>query len=446
MIRQADTKRCFQVKDEEALNPYMGFVSFQHFNGEALYSDSIVRPENNMCETENFECYPIPDDVPQNGREEGYHPDSTVAYIRILWKEFEPEQGVYNYDFMQDILDKAKAHGQTVIFRLMAHSTRARDDVPEWLKALIPCPERPDGKRVKDSPTAPEFLQYFSAAVRKLGERFDDDPTLDAVDISLPGSWGEGHNLHLYPDEDLVKLVDTYIDVFKKTRLMGQVGRPELLNYANRTSLVGWRGDGFGNPDHMANIYPPRVEKVKDLWKTSPVSFESYWWLGEWQRKGWDIDEIIRCSLDWHLSTFNAKSAPIPWEWKDKIDEWVRRMGYHYALTSFAAPAEASAGDTLEMELCVENQGVAPIYRPIPLNVKLESENGAYTFDSGIDIRKWLPGAYTEKITVTLPQDIAPGKYTVKIGMHNDNIPVIYLRTDAEREEAYYTVGKIEVK
>ena len=194
MIRQADTKRCFQVKDEEALNPYMGFVSFQHFNGEALYSDSIVRPENNMCETENFECYPIPDDVPQNGREEGYHPDSTVAYIRILWKEFEPEQGVYNYDFMQDILDKAKAHGQTVIFRLMAHSTRARDDVPEWLKALIPCPERPDGKRVKDSPTDPKFLQYFSEAVRKLGERFDDDPTLDAVDISQHGPWSERSN------------------------------------------------------------------------------------------------------------------------------------------------------------------------------------------------------------------------------------------------------------
>jgi len=446
MIRQADTTRHFQVKDEEALNPYMGFVSFQHFRGEKLYSDSIVRPENNMCETENFECYPIPEDVPQNGREEGYYPDSTIAYIRVLWKEFEPERGVYNYDFIQDILDEAKAHNQTVVFRLMAHSTRARDDVPEWLKALIPCPERPDGMRVKDSPTAPEFLLYFSEAVRKFGERFDEDPTLDAVDISLPGSWGEGHNLHLYPDEDLVRLVDTYIDVFKNTRLMGQVGRPELLNYANKTSMVGWRGDGFGNPEHMVTIYPPRVEKVKDLWKTSPVSFESYWWLGEWKRQGWDLDQIIQYSLNWHLSSFNAKSAPIPWEWKDKVDEWVRKMGYHFALTAFSAPAAAAPGDALEMEFCMENQGVAPIYHQIPLSIRLKNESGTYTFATDIDITKWLPGVYNETFTITLPEEIAAGTYAIQLGICNENVPVLYLRIDAERTGAYYTVGEIEVK
>ena len=28
MIRQADTKRCFQVKDEEALNPYMDYTLY----------------------------------------------------------------------------------------------------------------------------------------------------------------------------------------------------------------------------------------------------------------------------------------------------------------------------------------------------------------------------------------------------------------------------------
>ena len=35
----------FKYKPEEGQNPYIGFTSFQHFNGEKLYSDSIVRPE-----------------------------------------------------------------------------------------------------------------------------------------------------------------------------------------------------------------------------------------------------------------------------------------------------------------------------------------------------------------------------------------------------------------
>ena len=79
--------RTFGVCREHGQNPYSGIMSFQHFRGEKLYSDIVVKPENNFCETENVECYPIPNDVPQNGREEGYYPDNTVAYIRVLWKE-----------------------------------------------------------------------------------------------------------------------------------------------------------------------------------------------------------------------------------------------------------------------------------------------------------------------------------------------------------------------
>ena len=179
----------FEYQRENVQNPFIGFVSFQHFKDERLYSDVIVQPQANMCETEDLECYPIPPHVPQNGRSEGYYPDSSVAYIRVLWKEFEPQHGVYCYEFVERILENAREHGQTVAFRLMAHSTCARDDVPEWLKQIIPCPERPDGKRVKDSPTAPEFLQLFGEAIRRFGERFDCDPTLFSMDISVPGAW-----------------------------------------------------------------------------------------------------------------------------------------------------------------------------------------------------------------------------------------------------------------
>lgn len=173
--------RYFGRKEEEKQNPYMGFVSFQHFRDEALYSDIIVRPESKMTETENVECYPIPEYVPQNGRSEGFYPDTTIAYIRILWKEFEPVQGEYHYEVIEDVLNRAKACGQTVMFRLMPHSTRACDDVPDWLKEIIDCPERPDGERVKDSPRDPRYLEYFGAAIRKIGERFDEDSDRKSV-------------------------------------------------------------------------------------------------------------------------------------------------------------------------------------------------------------------------------------------------------------------------
>lgn len=446
MKRTADSKRMFGFKTEEGLNPNVGFMTFQHFNGEKLYSDIIVHPKNNYCETENVECYPIPDDVPENGREEGFHPDSSVVYIRALWKEFEPQQGVYNYKFIEDILEKAREHNQLLLFRLIAHSTRARDDVPDWLKEIIPCPERPDGMRVKDSPTDPRFLKLFAQAIRKLGERFDDDPTFDAIDISLPGSWGEGHKLELYPDEDIKMLVDTYADVFKKTQLIGQLARPEMIEYASKNLPVGWRGDGLGHPSHTHKIYPPRLEVMKDRWKIAPVSFEAYWWLGEWKRQGWDIDEIIEKTLEWHISSFNAKSIPIPYEWEDKVNDWISKMGYHFMIKEFAFPQNGAAGDELQLELTVDNVGVAPIYKQLPLMVRLKNADHSYEFKTDVDIKTWMPGETKNEFAVTLPADIASGTYDIEIGIFNDYIPMVYFCTDAEQDAPYYIVGNIAIQ
>ena len=102
-----------------------------------------------------------------NGWDEGFYPETRIAYIRVLWKEFEKESGVYDYAFIEDILKKAKEKKHSLVFRLLPHSTRASDDVPEWLKTMIPCPERPDGMRVKDSPTDPMFLKLFFGGDQK---------------------------------------------------------------------------------------------------------------------------------------------------------------------------------------------------------------------------------------------------------------------------------------
>ena len=104
MLRTPTKEERFEYRIEEGQNPYIGFMSFHHFRGEKLYSDIVVKPENKLTETERVECYPVSPDAEENGREEGWYPDNTVVYIRVLWKEFEPEQGVYNYDFIQNIL------------------------------------------------------------------------------------------------------------------------------------------------------------------------------------------------------------------------------------------------------------------------------------------------------------------------------------------------------
>lgn len=445
MTREPVQEILFSDKTEPVRNPYIGFTSYQRFRGDPLYTDVVVKPENNKTETEATECYPVNKDYEQTADEKGFYPDTEVAYIRILWKDYEPCRGQFNDALIEDILSKAKAEGQTVMLRLMPHSTRACDDVPDWLRTLIPCPDRPEGKRVKESPEDPAYLRYFGEAIEALGRRFDDDPTLDVMDISITGAWGEGHRCDSYPREALEELADVYTRSFRHTRLIGQVAAPWLIDYICKTAPCGWRGDGVGEQYHMAVKYPNAAALLTDQWKTAPVSFESFWWLGEWDREAWDVDGAIEKTLEWHISTFNAKSFPIPEKWRDKIDYWLSKMGYHFALRRLAFPACAQAGDTLRFRLYVENRGVAPIYNAIPLRLRLHGEEGTYLFTTNIDVRTWLPGEHTEAFEIVLPQDAKCGMYDVELSISGEDTPVVQFETQGEQDGVFLKTGRLEI-
>ena len=444
MIRIPTEKQQFTATDGPVSNPFIGFTSYQRFRRDPLYSDVIVKPENNKTETEATECYPVSESAVRHHGGPGFYPDTPVAYIRLLWKDFEPERGVFDYARIAEILQKARANGQTVMLRLMPHSTRKSDDVPDWLKALTPCPERPDGMRVKDSPADPVYLKYFGEAVEALARRFDPDPTLDVMDISITGAWGEGHKCDTYPREALEELADVYTRCFPNTCLIGQAAAPWLSVYASKTKPCGWRGDGVGEAYHMNVKYPNVAAQHPDLWKTAPVSFECFWWLCEWQRQGWDPDEIIEKTLSWHVSTFNAKSFPIPDEWRPKINGWIARMGYHFVLRAFEYPETAEAGDILRFRLRVENRGVAPIYRNIPLRLRLKAGNRECIFTTDVDVRAWLPGEHTVTFDIPLPGDLPAGDYETGLSVSGENTPVVQWETKGETDGVFLKTGRIE--
>lgn len=427
-------------------NPYIGFTSFQHFRGEKLYSDCITNVTTGVatCETENYECYPVPEGVEEKGREQGYYPDNTVAYIRILWKEFEPKQGEYNYTIVEDILAKAKEKGQTVMFRLMPHSTCARDDVPDWLKAMMPCPARPAGMRVKDSPTDPRYLKLFGQAIERLGERFDKNETLDCVDVSLGGAWGEGHQG--FPEADEKALMDIYVRVFPNTKLLGQCSNTNMLNYLYEKRPIGWRSDGTGNPKHTHIWFPSYFPKIQnEHWKTAPISFESYWWISEWYRQGWDIDEIIDFTLSHHISTFNTKSFPIQYEWKEKIEFWLERMGYRFVIKEVEYPEVVKVGETAKIMFKIENKGVAPIYNKLPLKLRFKGKK-TQEYITDVDITKWLPGEYSETICLDIPNGMENGEYELQIAIGGGEYPNVQFASEGEKDDNFFLLGKVLIE
>ncbi len=440
-------QKFYRYKKESKQNPYVGFTSFQHFRNDKLYSDLIVLPENNMTETEHVECYPVPDYVEENGRAQGYYPDCSVVYIRILWKEFEPKQGEYNYPFIDDIFRKARENDQTIMFRLLPHSTRESDDVPDWVKEQIECPARPVGERVKDTPTDPKFLDFLGAAMKAFGERYDDDPTLAFVDVSLPGAWGEGSHVDVFTKEQIKAYVDIYTDTFKNTCLIGQIGSPWIVNYMNEQAPVGWRADCIGMPRLTFERVPELQAEMSNVWEKGHVSFEAYWWLGEWKRKDWDLDKIIAQLQDWHASTFNAKSLPIPWAWKKSVDEWIAKMGYHFVIDEVTLPDNAKAGEEVSVRFTVDNVGVAPLYHHLPLLLRVKKGKQTQDFVLDVDIRKWFPGKHTETVSVRLPE-FGGGKYAFMLGIGGEvegkKYPTAVFATNAKQKDGFALLGKVK--
>ena len=439
MKRKNDSTRAFAPSDEVLQNPYIGFTSFNHFRDEPLFSDTTA--EEGWIK----ERYPVYDWIEHKGREQGYYPDTSIVYIRILWKDFEPREGEYDFAFIEDILRKTKEHGQSLMLRIMPHTTRAEEDVPDWIRALMECPARPDTQRVKESPKDVLWIEKFGKAVEAFAKRFDGDTSLYAIDVSLTGAWGEGHKYAEYPQESLRALMDVYTKNFQRTHLLGQICAPELVNYGRRTKPLGWRADGLGNPYHMNRYFPQRIYPMNDAWKTAPVSFESFWYLNEWKRQGWDIDEIIEQTLKWHISSLNGKSSAVPREWKEKIDGWLKKMGYRFAVRNIEYPATVEAGDETELVLWIENRGVAPMYYPLPFTLHLQGEGQNVRYRTEVDVRQWLPGDTIEKIKLVVPADLPKGEYKLFCELGGGEYPNVQFAMQTEREGWLYRLAELTV-
>lgn len=123
-------------------------------------------------------------------------------------------------------------------------------------------------------------------------------------------------------------------------------------------------------------------------------------------------------------------------------------MGYRFAIRSLDHPSHAKAGDQLELCMWLENRGVAPIYRSLPFRLRLRG--GAYQciVDTGLDIRRWLPGDSVESFTVLLPQDIPAGSYLLEagIGEGTPGSPAVQLAMEGENDRHFWILAKIEIE
>jgi hypothetical protein len=434
-------------------NPGIGFTTFQMFNGDNLKPNQDVLREANLEQFNN----------PIEERENLNYPSSSIAYFRINWSVFEPARGQYRFDYIDSLLNLAHAHGQTLMLRISPYKGRPADDVPAWYRELAG-PER-EFAHVKwpVDPENPLYAECFGNMIRALGEKYDGNPDLEAVDLAIIGWAGEGGGSELLSQKTREALIEAYTDSFKETPLIALLMDPATNMYGRDLLPMGWRIDCIGDLGfwaseqngwtHMHDFYPQEIINcnVQDDWKTSPLSFEICGDFRNWKNaQGYGREEvkyIFDQSLKWHMSSFNAKSSPVPEEWQDLVDEWLNKMGYRFVLRRFSYPPEVRQNGKLEFTSWWENKGVAPCYKDFAFAIRLINTRGAKIFTSGVNIREWLPGDIIFNNDFRIPSDLNPGTYELQVGIIDavKGTPKVKLAIEGRDKEGWYTMGKIEV-
>ncbi len=432
--------------DEVLVNPGIGFMTFQRFNGDKLNEG-----------TKWTEGYPIVYQEFDGNLKNENHPMTSLAYFRVYWKFIEPARDEYRWDLIDKALETAAARGQTLLLRIAPYGTGADNDVPDWYREMVGPEKNLLVKKWRTNPEDVRYIEHFGDMIRELGIRYDGHPTLESVDLSIVGAWGEGAGSALLTQETREALVDSYLEAFQKTHLVMLLTDEKTNRYGLSKRNVGWRVDCLGDMGgfsptwcHMCDYYPQAIINfgMKDAWKKAPVTLEVCWVMQYWKDKGWDVDYIIDQSLKWHISSFNAKSSAVPDEWWPQVNRWLKRMGYRFVLRKLTYPAKAKSGKDLTFTSWWENKGVAPCYHPFRLAFRLDRADEHVVLVTDADIQSWLPGDNLYNGTVSIPRDTAPGRYNLQIGILDDRIdkPRVKLAIEGRLPDGWYNMGKIEVE
>lgn len=382
--------------------------------------------------------------------------ECSIAYFRWYWDVLEPEEGEYNFEVVDDVLEKAQRNGQKLAFRIM--TCNGEPKVPQWYRDVgAPGKEFNNGKSWQPDYTAPIYLEKQAEIIAAFGERYDGHPNIDHVDIGSMGRWGEWHTsgtgMETPPFEVQKKIIDMYLEAFEETPMVMLIAQADALAYAVEHG-TGWRADCLGDMRegwcHM-DFYPQQLLKagVEDAWKDARVVFETCWTMQHWKDEGWDVEEIFGRALEMHPSAVNNKSSAVPEEWWPQVREFSKNMGYRLVLRMLEHAAEAEAGAEVRLNMEWENIGVAPCYDQYPLAFELIDEAGpSYRIVTHADVTEWLPGKHTVQTNLELPESMAAGEYNMRLAFVDAETerPALKLAIAGRDEDGWYSVSQLTVR
>jgi len=381
-------------------------------------------------------------------------PGMDHLYLRLAWAYLEPEEGKFDWSYIDDIIEKYVPIGYKISFRISCKETgSAPGSVPHEINGIkYATPfwvvqagakgiERPEFGNASWTPVwdDPVFLEKLDNFHKAFAKKYDGKPWVRYIDVGSIGDWGEGHthsSTRIPPSVEEVKAhLNLYLNHYKHSQLIVTddllaYGKPEedqkeLLDYAIKNGF-SLRDDSpmvkyhVDNNLHLWTVLHP--DYFDAAWKTMPIVYELQHygqvkidgnWLG---KNGEEIipkvgvrgADIFRNSVKIIRPTYIGFHGYLG-EWltdnPDLTIELLNLCGYWYFPKSINTTHYKNGKLSFEMEWL--NKGVAPAYAIYQLKGKLiPVNNTSKSIDFEVEDsgnKNWLPGNIsTEKYTVTL--------------------------------------------
>jgi hypothetical protein len=441
-------------------NPHKGWCF--HY-----YSNSIKSYGRKMAPNDSLPDFPGMNDI----------------YLRLAWSFLEPEEGVYNWEVIDSIINRWVGWGHTISFRITCKETEFVYATPEWVRKagakgrFIEHPDL-DVKAWAPDYGDPIFLEKLENFHKAFAARYDGKPWVEYIDIGSIGEWGEGHTAFSGWNDVPVDVVKKHIDMFKRCYKHSVliisddfIGQRDTDDGADYEIYHYCLEKGIGFRDDSANVawykrlgFGPSCIRTPELYnkvyKNIPVVLESDHY-GDVVRGGmWHGGSGLEKAIhETHATIIGFHYFPRDWL-KDNYTLGCRLAnlsGYWYFPKFALLPDTLRTGlDRNYIRLTWENHGVAPAYHQYKLYVKLINKSTGKTFIqqlTGSDNRSWQPDEIVaEQYPINLNKNLVAGKYDILIGMrdecafHHNRIIELAIKKERETEPGWYKLGEEMVK
>jgi hypothetical protein len=390
---------------------------------------------------------------------------TTVTYFRLIWADLEPAEGRFDWSLIDTPIEAAQKRGMRIAFRIMTTNAHSQGyySSPKWLfdagcksfEYLVGGDDPTKGgqriQRIEPDYSDSIYLDKHGRFLAALGKRYDGHRAVEFLDVGSYGIWGEWHTPHPVAIEVRRKIVDMYLDAFKRTPLMMMSDDAEALAYALPKG-AGYRRDGVGSPGHEKSwIGSPKYAGVPgfaDAWKKSPVVFE---WYGNYeylQSRQWSFDRAIHFMLDNHVTLINDNVGAVPPDQMPKLMKLARLAGYRFVLREASHAPRVAPGERLSVRMKWSNTGVGLLYREYFLEQYLLDAEGRIVerTRAAADPRAWLPGDREINAELAVGRNVKPGTYGLGIALADPSgKPAIRLAIDAPESALVYKVSQVRV-